>query len=99
MQIDLLLVSILRTLVEVAGFSLLGQGVLALLAGKHRHDNIFYKILQTITAPVVKATRFITPRLVIDAHIPMLTFFLLFWIWIALAFAKRALCTLHGLQC
>ena len=99
MQLDLLLVSILRTLVEVAGFSLLGQGVLALLAGKHRHDNIFYKILQTITAPVVKATRFITPRLVIDAHIPMLTFFLLFWIWIALAFAKRALCTLHGLQC
>jgi hypothetical protein len=99
MQLDLLLVSILRTLVEVAGFSLLGQGILALLAGKHRHDNFFYKILQTITGPVVKATRVITPRLVIDAHIPMLTFFLLFWIWIALAFAKRALCTLHGLQC
>ncbi len=99
MQLDLLLVSILRTLVEVAGFSLLGQGILALLAGKHRHDNLFYKILQSVTAPVVKAVRSITPRLIIDAHIPMLTFFLLFWLWIALAFAKRSLCTLHGLQC
>jgi hypothetical protein len=34
MQIDLLLVSVLRVLVEVAGFALLGQGILALLAGK-----------------------------------------------------------------
>lgn len=99
MQLDLLLVSILRTLVEVAGFSLLGQGILALLAGKHRHDNLFYKILQAVTAPVVKAVRWIAPRFIIDAHVPMLTFFLLFWLWIALAFAKRYLCSLHGLQC
>lgn len=99
MQPDLLVVSVLRVLVEVAGFALLGQGVLALLAGKHRHDNLFYKILQTITAPVVKAVRFITPRFIIDAHVPMVTFFLLFWLWIALAFAKRHLCGLHGLAC
>jgi hypothetical protein len=29
----------------------------------------------------------------------MLTFFLLFWLWIALAVAKRYLCGLHGLVC
>ena len=61
MQIDLLLVSVLRVLVEVAGFALLGQGILALLAGKHRFNNLFYKILQTITGPAIKAVRFITP--------------------------------------
>jgi uncharacterized protein YggT (Ycf19 family) len=99
MQIDLLLVSVLRVLVEVAGFALLGQGVLALLAGKSRHENLFYKILETITGPVVKAVRFITPRFVIDAHVPMLAFFLLFWLWIVLAMAKRYLCGLHGLAC
>jgi len=38
--------------------------------------------------PVVRAVRFITPRLVLDAHIPVLTFFLLFWLWIMLAFAS-----------
>ncbi len=99
MQIDLLLVSILRVLVEVAGFALLGQGVLALLAGRRRHNNLFYKILETITGPVVKVVRAITPRFIVDAHVPMLSFFLLFWLWIVLALAKRYLCGLHGLAC
>jgi uncharacterized protein YggT (Ycf19 family) len=96
---DILLVSVLRVLVEVAGFALLGQGVLALLAGKHRHNNVFYKVLQTVTGPVVKAVRRVTPGVILDAHVPMVTFFLLFWLWIALAVAKRYLCGLHGLVC
>lgn len=99
MPAELLLVSVLRVLVEVAGFALLGQGVLALLAGKHRHNNLFYKILQTVTAPVVKAVRRVTPRVILDAHVPMVTFFLLFWLWIILAVAKRHLCGLNGLVC
>jgi len=99
MPLDILLVSILRTLVEVAGFALLGQGALAVLAGKYREQNLFYRVLRIITSPVVRAVRFITPRLILDAHIPVLTFFLLFWLWIVLAFAKRHLCGLHGLAC
>lgn len=99
MQPDILLVSVLRVLVEVAGFALLGQGVLALLAGKHRHNNVFYKVLQTVTGPVVRAVRRVTPAVILDAHVPMVTFFLLFWLWIALAAAKRYLCGLHGLAC
>jgi len=99
MPLDILLVSILRTLVEVAGFALLGQGVLVLLAGKYREQNIFYRVLRIITGPVVRAVRFITPRFILDAHIPVLTFFLLLWLWIMLAFAKRYLCGLHGLAC
>ncbi|MDP2832917.1 MAG: hypothetical protein Q8Q28_06420 [Pseudomonadota bacterium] len=99
MQVDLLLVSAARALVEIAGFALLGQGVLALLAGVQRHANPFYKILEIITGPTMKAVRFITPRFIIDTHIPILTFFLLFWLWIALALAKRYVCGLHGVVC
>jgi hypothetical protein len=47
----------------------------------------------------VKTVRWLAPRFIIDAHVPMLTFFLLFWLWIALAIAKRHLCGLHGLAC
>jgi len=96
---DLILVQLARVLVEVAVFALLGRGILALLAGNSRHENLFYKILETITRPAVKTVRWLTPRLIIDAHVPMLTFFLLFWLWIALAIAKRYLCGLHGLAC
>lgn len=99
MPLDILLISILRTLVEVAGFTLLGQGVLALLAGKYRDQNIFYRALRTVTQPVVRAVRFATPRFILDAHVPVLTFFLLFWLWIMLALVKRQLCGLHGLAC
>lgn len=99
MPLDILLASILRTLVEVAGFALLGQGALAVLAGKYREQNVFYRVLRIIASPVVRAVRFIAPRFILDAHVPVLTFFLLFWLWIVLAFVKRHLCDLHGLAC
>jgi len=99
MPFDILLVSVLRTVVEVAGFALLGQGVLAVLAGKYREQNLFYRVLRTITSPAVRAVRFISPRFILDAHVPMLTFFLLLWLWIMLAFAKQHLCALRGLAC
>ena len=99
MTFDILLVSVLRTLVEVAGFALLGQGLLALLAGKYREDNVFYRVLRIVTRPVVRAVRFIAPRFILDAHVPILAFFLLFWVWIVLALVKRHLCGLHGLAC
>lgn len=99
MQIDLLVVSTTRVLVEIAGFALLGQGALALLTGKHRNGNPFYRILEIITNPVVRAVRVITPRFIVDAHVPVLAFFMLFWLWIALALAKRSLCGLHGISC
>lgn len=91
MQIELLIVTLLRALVEVAGFALLGQGLLAVLAGKKRDDNFVYRLLQIVTSPIIKLVRFITPRFVLDAHMPLLTFFLLLWIWLGLALLKRYL--------
>ena len=41
---DLLLASVARALLEVAWFSLLGQGALALLVGQRRHGNLIYKL-------------------------------------------------------
>ena len=75
MPLDILLVSILRTLVEVAGFALLGQGALAVLAGKYREQNIFYRVLRIVASPAVRAVRFIAPRFILDAHVPAPTFF------------------------
>jgi uncharacterized protein YggT (Ycf19 family) len=98
-QIEILVVSILRVLIEVAGYSLIGQGLLAVLAGAGREQNVFYRILKTITRPVIQLTRAITPRFIVDAHIPFVAFFLLFWLWIALAVLKRYICVTNGLQC
>ena len=98
-QWDLFLLSALRAIVEVAGFALLGQGLLAVLAGKARQQNFVYQLFQVVTRPVIRAVRFITPRFILDQHMPLVSFFVLVWLWVALAFAKRYLCNLHGLSC
>jgi ABC-type uncharacterized transport system permease subunit len=81
-------VIILKAIVEIAGLALFGQGLLFVLAGKYRHQNMFYTILKTITSPVFKATRFIAPRFIVDQHIGFLAFFLLMVLWLALTIAK-----------
>ena len=96
---DVLLLSAARALLEVAGLSLLGQGALALLAGKQRHANPFYKILAIITAPVLRGVRHVTPRRSGDTLVAILAFLLLFGLWIVLALVKHALCVRHGLAC
>jgi uncharacterized protein YggT (Ycf19 family) len=98
-QFEILLISIARALVEVAGLALLGQGLLALLAGKYRHNNVIYKLFQIVTGPAVKLVRAVTPRFIIDAHIPMVTFFLLLWLWIGLAALRQYVCATNGLAC
>ncbi len=82
------LVIILKALAEIAGLMLLGQGVLYVLAGAQRERNLFYKLLKTITSPIVRAVRFITPRFVPDRHIGVAAFFLVAGLWLALTLLK-----------
>jgi hypothetical protein len=90
-QLELLLIGIVRVLVEVALLTLLGQGLLALLAGGRRHTNPIYILFQTITKPAIRLVRWITPKVILDKHLPFVAFFLLFWLWIFLAWARRFL--------
>jgi len=99
MSTDILLLSIARALVEVAGLLLLGQGVLWLFGPKARDGNFIYDLFKLGTRPIVKATRAIAPRFIHDAHIGLLAFFILVWLWLGLAFAKRYLCISQGLDC
>ena len=96
---ELLILGVLRALVEVAGLFLLGQGLLALLAGRRRETNIVYKLFVIVTGPVVKAARAVLPRQIIDKHVPFIAFAVLFWCWIALAYLKRLYCDANLLQC
>jgi hypothetical protein len=79
---------ILKALTEVAGVAFLGQGVLWVLAGSKRNQNIVYNLFKTITSPATRATRIITPRIIIDAHIGLVAFFLLIVLWLALTAFK-----------
>ena len=79
---------ILKALTEVAGVAFLGQGVLWVLAGSKRDQNLVYKLFKTLTSPVTRVARAITPRIIIDAHIGLVAFFLLVVLWLVLTVSK-----------
>jgi len=82
------LIVVLKALAEVAGVGMLGQGLLYVLAGAKRDQNAIYGLFKVITSPVMKATRAITPRVVLDQHIGLVAFFLLIVVWLALTALK-----------
>jgi hypothetical protein len=71
------LVIVLKGLNEVALMALIGQGALFILAGTRREGNFVYTLLKTVTSPIIKATRFVTPRFIVDAHIGFVALFFL----------------------
>ena len=99
MAIELLAVVILKALAELAFMFLVGRGILYILAGAKREGNIFYGILKIVTDPVIRLARILTPRVVVDSHVPFVAVVLVAWIWLAIVFwALPAMCS-AGYEC
>jgi len=96
----LLLISSLKLIAEIALLAMVGQWLLGLLAGAKRDGNFFYRLLQVLTQPFQRFTRLISPRVVLDRHIPLATFVLVLGLWLAVTVAKIAQCMQLGMdQC
>jgi hypothetical protein len=99
MAFELLLVVIVKALAELAFMFLLGRAILYILAGHKREGNLFYGVLRIVTDPVIRAARLVTPRMVVDAHIPFVAVMLLAWIWLAIVvWVLPAMCA-SGYDC
>jgi uncharacterized protein YggT (Ycf19 family) len=96
---ELFIVSTLKALVEIAAMALLAQGLIGFLSGKAKQDNFVYRLFQVVTAPIYKIVRRITPKFVADQHIGLASFFILFWLWVALIYAKGYVCNAQNLAC
>ena len=83
-----IVVSILKSLVEVAGLFLLGQGLLYVIAGQSRENNFVYKLFQVVTRPVFRLARWITPKVVIDRHMWIVGTLLVVWLWMVFTWLK-----------
>ncbi|HEY9239045.1 MAG TPA: hypothetical protein VIP10_09445 [Burkholderiaceae bacterium] len=94
----LLLVSSVKLVVEIALLALIGRFLLGLLAGAKRETNFFYRLLSVVTGPFVKGMRLITPRAVIDRHVPLAAFVLLSVVWAAVTVMKISLCVEIGVE-
>ncbi len=94
----LTIVSVIKLLAEIALLALLGQAVLGLLAGARREQNLFYQVLQVMTRPFIAGARFIAPKVVIDRHIPLVAFLLLFFAWLVATITKIDICIRIGVE-
>ncbi|MDP1672525.1 MAG: hypothetical protein Q8L65_05325 [Burkholderiales bacterium] len=99
MPIEYTVVSILLALVQVALYLLIGRGAMYILGGSAREQNFIYQLFKKGTEPLVKGTRLITPRFVVDAHVPFVTFILLILAGLLLIQGRRAICLAQQLVC
>jgi uncharacterized protein YggT (Ycf19 family) len=87
-----LLLLILQTVVFIAGLALLGQFMVGLFHWGRRRENPVYQLFGIVARPLVRAVRAVTPRIVLDDHVPIVAFLLCAILYFALGFAHRGVC-------
>ena len=94
----LTLILALKAILEIALLALLGQWLLGLLSGQGKQHNVVYRVLQTVGQPFVSLARWVTPRFVLERHLPLVAFLLLAFGWLAVTLAKVSHCLHIGLE-
>ena len=84
--------NIAQVILYVALLALAGQGVLYVLAGAKREQNLFYTLLRVISKPFTVPMRKITPHQVADRHVPVATFLILLILYAIVTFERADLC-------
>lgn len=92
----LFFVTSIKLILEIALLAFVGQWLLGLLAGQKRETNLFYGVLQAMTRPFVRLARVVSPRIVIDRHVPLVAFLLLAFGWVVVTLSKINLCLQLG---
>jgi hypothetical protein len=87
-----------KLIAEIALMALLGQWVLGLLAGARKQQNIFYQTLSAIGRPFVWLARQLSPRVVLDQHVPLVAFLLLVFVWVAVTLYRIQTCVQIGVE-
>ena len=90
--------NIVQLVLYIALLALLGQGLLFVLAGAKRDQNLFYQLLQLLSKPFTLVVRKLTPHRVADRHVPVVTFMLLLVVYAVVTFEKISLCVGAGVE-
>ncbi len=67
----LLAIVIAKSLIELSLMFIVGRFLLGLLAGSNRDNNVFWQLLDVASKPALWLTRKISPKLILDQHIPL----------------------------
>ena len=93
----LLFLNIAQLLLYIGGLGLAGQGLLFLLAGHGRDNNLFYQLICMVNKPWTLIARFISPKQIVDSQIPFVAFCVVGILYIAVTIAKIEYCLSIGI--
>lgn len=82
-------VSAFRAIIEMLGYCLIGQGLLALLAGEQRHRNPIYQLFALITKPPRSLISAMLPKGTPPRTVALMTFIALLIVWFSLAIFRK----------
>ena len=88
----LLTVVILKSLIELSLMFIVGRFLLGLLAGAKRETNVFWQLLDVAAKPTLWLTRKLSPKLILDQHIPLATASWLLIAWVLMTKVKIDMC-------
>lgn len=91
MSVVLFAISALRAIVEMLLLCLLGQGVLAMLAGKKREGNPIYQLFSLITRGPCAIVARLLPDGTRALTISLATGVVLLFLWISLAILRKSI--------
>ncbi|MBZ4210742.1 MAG: hypothetical protein LAD29_06400 [Rhodoferax sp.] len=92
----LLTVVILKSLIELSLMFIVARFVLGLLAGAKRSTNVFWQLLDVAAKPALWITRWVSPKLILDQHIPLAAASWLVIAWVLVVKVKIDLCMQLG---
>ena len=85
------IISALRSIIELLGLALLGQGVLYIIAGQQRAKNPIYQFFALLTRRPQQFAAKLLPRNTHTLISGVFFFLILFSLWIALAWLRKSL--------
>ncbi len=85
-----------KLLAEIALFALAGQWILGWVAGKGKNTNPFYRVMQLVGKPWMLAARWLSPRVVLDRHLPLVAVLLVALTWLVATVGKVGICLKIG---
>ncbi|WP_332777109.1 hypothetical protein [Polaromonas sp.] len=92
----LLTVVIAKSLIELSLMFIVARFILGLLAGAKRSTNVFWQLLDIAARPALWLTRRVSPKLILDQHIPLAAASWLLIAWVVVVKLKIDLCFQAG---
>jgi hypothetical protein len=88
----LLVIIILKSLIELSLMFIVARFLLGLLAGAKKVTNVFWQLLDVAAKPALWLTRKVSPKIILDRHIPFAAVSWLVVAWVIVVKMKIDLC-------